>query len=208
MVADDAALDVHLERRRGRRRGRGISSAAEDGADARAEFARAERLRHVVVAADFEADHAVDLVGARREKKHGQRVTRAQLPTDVEAIDVRQPDIEDDEIAWLGFDERERLAARAQALHLATFRLERVLDRIANGRLVLDDENARTCGHGGIVAVGAGGNQTTAGGAAARGLRRNFSDQSTRAEASMRMASVRIAPIVIVRPLIPSKKKL
>ena len=49
--------------------------------------------------------------------------------------------------------------------------------------------------------------QTGNGGVFAGG-RANFSAQLTRAVATMRMPSVIIAPIVIVRPLRPSKKKL
>ena len=46
--------------------------AAQDGAHPRGDLARAERLGHVVVAAQFEADDAVDLVGTGGQEQHRQ----------------------------------------------------------------------------------------------------------------------------------------
>src|SRR5262245_54628444 len=45
------------------------SRAAQDDVDPRDDLARAERFRHIIVAADLKADDSVDLVIARREKQ-------------------------------------------------------------------------------------------------------------------------------------------
>ena len=47
------------------RRSAGVAGAAQHGADARQQFARVERLGHVVVGAEFQADDAVGLLAHR-----------------------------------------------------------------------------------------------------------------------------------------------
>ena len=78
-VADDGALRQAALRRR----------AAQDRLHAGDELARVERLRHVVVGADLEADDLVDVLVARREHEDGHVGGRADAPADLDAVDVR-----------------------------------------------------------------------------------------------------------------------
>ena len=59
--------------------------------DPRHQFARAERLRHVVVAADFETQHAVHFIRPRRQKDHRRARERARL-ADCGGKDRTRPD--------------------------------------------------------------------------------------------------------------------
>ena len=76
VVVDAEALQVHLEgavagRSCGGGRGRLAGGHTfEDGADPGGHFARAEGLDHVVVGADLQAHHAVDLGIAGGEEDH------------------------------------------------------------------------------------------------------------------------------------------
>ena len=81
----------------GDRSGRGGLHAPEHGLHPCAEFARAERLHHVVVAADLQADHAIHFARACSEKNDRQIRRAADLAAQVEADDIRQSDIKDDE---------------------------------------------------------------------------------------------------------------
>jgi hypothetical protein len=59
-----------LRRCSGRCRAVAARAAPQDGAHARQQLARGEGLGDVVVGAELEADHAVDLVAARSEEEH------------------------------------------------------------------------------------------------------------------------------------------
>ena len=98
---------------RGRRAPR---RAAHQRAHPRHELVRAERLRQVVVGADLEADDAVGLLGTGREHddRNRRRLVRsaADETADLEAVDVRQHEIQDHQIGRPRADGRERVAAR------------------------------------------------------------------------------------------------
>ena len=77
--------------------GRGFV-AAQDGADAGGQFARVERLRQVIVGAEFQADDAVDIFAARGQHDDRDFALLAQAAQDFEAVDARQHDVEHDEV--------------------------------------------------------------------------------------------------------------
>src|SRR5437868_8038467 len=137
-VPEDRALPVDAVRRR----------AAHDRPHPRNELARIERLRHVVVGADLEADDLVHVLIARGEHEHRQITALADPLADLDAVDVGQHEVEDDERGLLGLDEAQRLVpARSRADGVA-----RVLqiggDEGRDRRLVLHDENRlRLRGH-------------------------------------------------------------
>jgi hypothetical protein len=76
------------------RRGRGGPPAAQDGLDRRGQLARAERLQHVIIGADLQADDPVDLVGAGGEEDDRDIGKAAQGPAKFEAITVGQADVQ------------------------------------------------------------------------------------------------------------------
>ena len=75
-----------------------------------------ERLREVVVAAELEPEHAVDLAVARGEEDHRDLRRLPQALAHLEAVDVGEPDVEHDEARPVGAHRFEaRLAGRGLA---------------------------------------------------------------------------------------------
>ncbi len=80
--------------------------AAQQRAHARGELRHGERFHHVVVGAEVEAAHAIVDRVSRGEHEHRHwpvllRRARAQAPQHLEAIHLRQADVEDDEVETL-----------------------------------------------------------------------------------------------------------
>ena len=99
-----------LRRRRCRRRP-SMAGPAGDGPDAGDQLADAERLGHVVVGAELEAEHPVELVAARREHddRHVRRA-RPQRAAHVAAVHVRQAEVEQHDVdVPVGLDVQRRL---------------------------------------------------------------------------------------------------
>jgi hypothetical protein len=116
--------------------------APEQGLDPAHQLAQAERLGEVVVGAEFEADHLVDLVVARGqdEDRHlGAR--RAEPAEDLEAVHARQADVEHDEVGRLVDREVEALLAGPRDRDLVALLLQGVLDAARDRVLVLDDQD-------------------------------------------------------------------
>ncbi len=109
--------------------------------DAGQQFARTERLHHVIVAADFETDHAIDFVAAGGKKNHRHIGKRAHDPADFEPVDIRQSDIENDETRRGVPRDFRRFASTLGRLHLVALRLERILQHIRNARIIFDDQD-------------------------------------------------------------------
>src|SRR5438477_34413 len=63
---------------------------------ARDELTRAERLRHVIVGAELEAEDAVDLAVARGQHDDRDLAGRAQTAADLEAVHSGEHHVEDD----------------------------------------------------------------------------------------------------------------
>ena len=106
-----------------RKRGRGClcvlparSHAAQDDVHPGDEFARAEGLRDVIVTADLEAQHAIDLVVARGEKQDRNVRGFSDFPADVQAVEFRHADIQNDQVR--------PVAGKAGQCFLAVARLE------------------------------------------------------------------------------------
>ena len=81
--------------------------ASQVGFDPGHEFARAEGLGDVVVAADLETQNAIDLVRPGGQKDHRrarQFAGLANLPAKIEAVLPRKHDVEHDQIGLPGFE--------------------------------------------------------------------------------------------------------
>jgi hypothetical protein len=117
------------------------AGATEDGLDARDELARIERLRQVVVRAHLEADDLVDVLvaGAQHEDRHVGRLPDA--PTDVDAVDVREHEVEDDQGGRLSGNFLDGGRARARRSHGEARLLEIHGDERSDAPLVLNDED-------------------------------------------------------------------
>ena len=77
---------------------RGAGRAAQQRPHAAAELADRERLRDVVVRAELEPEHLVELVVAGGQHDDRHRALRAQALADLEAVEPRQHDVEHDEV--------------------------------------------------------------------------------------------------------------
>jgi hypothetical protein len=77
----------------------GGSRTAHERAEPREQLRKSERLRQVVVGAGVEPGHtAVDL-RASGEHEHGNGIpVRTQAPADLETVDPRHEDVEDDRV--------------------------------------------------------------------------------------------------------------
>ena len=76
--------------------------AAEDALDPGHELARVERLRHVVVRADLEPDDLVDVLVPRGEHEDRDIRGLADATTELDAVAVREVEVEDDETGRVG----------------------------------------------------------------------------------------------------------
>jgi hypothetical protein len=141
------AVDAQLaEVDAGRALGGAALLAAEDGGDAQGQLAHAEGLDHVVVGAQLEADHPVDLRALGGQHEDGGGAGGGVLLdglADVGARHSRQHQIEDDEIghplAHLG---ERRLAVRGGG-HVVAGLAEVVGQDLLEIGLVFDDQNER-----------------------------------------------------------------
>ena len=119
----------------------------EERANAGDELLESEGLRHVVVRAGVEAgDPVLDLVAGREHQDRNAVTAPAETPADLEAVDHRHQDVEDDRVG-LGLavlQPRERLAAVGRELDLVPLELERALQRLANGAFVVDNQDSHS----------------------------------------------------------------
>ena len=120
--------------------GRSIGPA-EDCPDPCHELARAERLGEVVVGTELEAQQLVELVVARGEHDDRDGRVTPKLAGDVEAVEPRQPEVEDDEIRAALADRRQRRRAVAGRQHREARVLEVVAGERGDLRFVVDDED-------------------------------------------------------------------
>ena len=122
-------------------------SAAQQRADARDKFARLKRLAEVVVAADFEADDLVRRLLQGRQEDDRQRSParsgRAQPAAEREAVLARHHDVEQNERKATAFERREHLRTVLRALRSVAVICERLRDKLAQLRVVVDYENFR-----------------------------------------------------------------
>ena len=121
---------------------RGRRTPPQHRLDARHELARIERLREVVVGADFEPDDAVDVVAFRGQ--HDDRhvfVAAAQPPADRQTVLARQHEVEDHEIVALARELPVHLGRIRHGAHAVTLLAEVAIEQIAQPRVVVDDED-------------------------------------------------------------------
>src|SRR5262245_44618258 len=121
----------------------------EECLDPAHQLAEAVRLRQVVVGAQLEADHLVDLVVAGGQDEDRRLRAGGTEPAEhLEAVDPGQPDVENHEIRGLVRREVEALFAAAGDRDLVALLLQRVLDAARDGELVFDDEDRGAHGAG------------------------------------------------------------
>ena len=118
----------------------------EDGLDTQEQLADAERLDHVVVRAQLEPDHAVNLLPLGRQHHHGNRLGRRvalELPADVGPRDVGKHDVQADQVGAVLARQAQPLLAAQGLEHVVARPPEVVLQHRLQVALVLDDQNPR-----------------------------------------------------------------
>lgn len=126
-----------------RRRGQ-HARATQDGADARHQFARHEGLAQIIVGPHFQANDAVDLVGARRQHQHRDAcpLAGAQGTEQRQAVFARQHQVKDNKVDGGRFAEHTaHLPAVARCRHAKTVALQIVGQQFAYALVVIDDED-------------------------------------------------------------------
>src|SRR3954468_4575819 len=125
-----------------------LAGATEKRADTRAELADRERLRDVVIGAELQPEHLVELVVARGQHDDRHRARRPQPLADLEPVEPRQHQVEHDEVDRLLGEQPQRLLAVASLDNNISVLLERERQDGAHGVLVVDQQNrGRVVGH-------------------------------------------------------------
>jgi len=114
----------------------------EDCPDACDQGPRVEGLRDVVVGAQLQPDDGIHVVRTGGEHEDRRLAAPANLATDVEAILLRQHEVQDHEVRVVPEVERERLVPIARGDHPEALLLEVEPEELHDVRLVVDDEDA------------------------------------------------------------------
>src|SRR4051812_26904780 len=123
-----------------------VPAAAQQRPHTRAQHRQRERLRQVVVGARVEPGHLVELGAARREHEDLQpRAAVARAAAHLDAVDVRQAEVEDEQVDTAGLDAVERRGARGDVLDVVPLTGQGAHERLADRGIVFDDQEA---GHG------------------------------------------------------------
>ena len=133
-AVDDLVAAARMVRCRG---------AAQERTHAAAELPDREGLRDVVVGAELEPEHLVELVVAGGEHDDRHRALRAKAAADLESVDFWQHDVEDDEVDGLLAEAAQRLVAVAGLDDPVPVPLERVREKRLDRVLVVDEQDGR-----------------------------------------------------------------
>ena len=117
--------------------------AFENGPDPRGHFPWAERLDHVIVGTDFQAHDTIDFSIAGTEENHRHFAETAQLLAGFEAADVRQTDVENDQIGRGLALMLQRCRAKAQPGRGEALALQGENQGVGNRRFVFDNQDMR-----------------------------------------------------------------
>jgi hypothetical protein len=137
---------VHVDHVRSYRSS-GQLRAAQRGAHAAPKLADGEGLRNVVVRSELEAYDLVELVvaGGQHDDRHG--APRTQPATDLEAVELGQHDVEDDEVDVVLIETGKRLLAVTGLHDPEPLALERKGEQLLHRFLVVDEQNGRVLSH-------------------------------------------------------------
>jgi hypothetical protein len=123
--------------------------AAQRRLHPRAELAHGERLGDVVVGAQLQPDHLVDLLGLRREHDDRHRAARPQAPAHLQPVELGKHHVEHHEVEGLLGEAVQRLAPVPRVHHLVAVLTQRErqerLDRLL---VVYEQDSSGSIGHG------------------------------------------------------------
>src|SRR5581483_9433133 len=121
--------------------------------NSRKQLVGAERLGQVVVGSHVKSPDLVLLAATRADHDHRRRSTSFQVLENLPAVDERQPYVEQDDVERRSRFKLSRAGgAVARGVRLVALAFEDRADRVAQGRIVFDDQNpAHWAGVWGIV---------------------------------------------------------
>ncbi len=115
----------------------------QDSADPRQQLARAHRLGHIVVGAEFEPDHAIDLLAHRAHDNDRRSRRRGDTATDRQAVLARQHEVQHDQIDGRGGQDAVGLLGVGGDVRYEPVARQVFGDLSAQARVVLDHEDMR-----------------------------------------------------------------
>jgi hypothetical protein len=118
--------------------------------DARQQLAQVKRLGHVVVGADFEANHLVHRIAAAADDDEAAAVVLAQLARDRKAVFAGQAEIEQHQRRWIALHQRQQIGAAVRLRNAQALRAEVARDQLRDVRLVVENGDVGWV-HGAIV---------------------------------------------------------
>ena len=125
------------------------STSAHDGPHARHELARGERLDHVVVGAELEADDPVDLLTARGQHDDRNVGLGPDQAAEVSSVPVGEHHVQQDQVGRRCAPGLGGLLDRSRDLGVEALPSQVLGERLGDRLLVLDDQDTRF--HAGIV---------------------------------------------------------
>ena len=112
----------------------------KDSPNAGNDSARGKGLGHVIVGAEFEAQDLVDLRIARGEEENGDVGDFADSAAEVETGVIREPDIENGKVRFVGLEMFETIASGADVSDIKIFRFEGIDQGVRDGAFIFDDK--------------------------------------------------------------------
>src|SRR5690349_3321315 len=116
--------------------------APQDGTDARHQFTRVERLRQVIIGAQFQAHDAVHVLPASGEQQHRNGGGSAQFAQHVETIHARKHDVEYHQRVLPRKRPLQPTVAVVHSLYLQSLRLEKLLHQLAQLHVIVHYQHA------------------------------------------------------------------
>ena len=121
--------------------------SAQNCADAASELADREGLRDVVVGAELEPEHLVDLVVARRQHDDRDGGAGSEPAAHLEAVEAGQHHVEHHQVDGLLREPAQRLLAVARLDDRIALPLQRIGQELLDGLLVVDQHDGGFAGH-------------------------------------------------------------
>jgi hypothetical protein len=118
--------------------------APQEGAHASNHFTRAERLCHVVVRPEFQANNAVGFLTSGRQHEHrrsSEPVIAPQLAAHLESVETRQHQIYNDEVGWISTHFCKRDGTIGSVIDSKSFFFKIVFEQFDEIALVFDDQD-------------------------------------------------------------------
>jgi hypothetical protein len=125
-------------------RGASCLLPAQHGTDSRQEFAKTERLGNVIIGAQFESDHPIDLVTSLAGGDDHRNIrARPDLTQQVEPVFLAESRVEEHEIGFTCGEMMGHLLSprSGDGAHIVLFKI--VADRASDDRVVFDNTDTR-----------------------------------------------------------------